>query len=190
MAIIENETKMYYKINFDECAIKGLQVMVNFSIYHSKSDRDKEKMRLEPITRFAEQLRGKAQSLYEKFVGKIEEQNIADVANENGVIDKVRYPELYALQEQSTFYNDFVQFLYENFVVFEDGPSENKPTFDYDAHLQELIEMGFQQVWLEDPILFNSSGTINCGVYQNEPITPEFFYNRLKERMSENIQNC
>ncbi|MGI6522820.1 MAG: hypothetical protein ACOX2Y_02945 [Christensenellales bacterium] len=43
MALREKATNHYYKINFDLCAVRGLKVFVNFSVYNSTEERDKEK---------------------------------------------------------------------------------------------------------------------------------------------------
>ena len=50
MAIVEKSTNNYYKIDFDNCMIKGLSVIVAFSTYLSTEDRNKEKERRPLIT--------------------------------------------------------------------------------------------------------------------------------------------
>jgi hypothetical protein len=54
---------------------------------------------------------------------------------------------------------------------------------------EEIEALGFQREWTDFPILLDGGGEVYAGDYNGEPITYEFFYERLKTVMGE-TENC
>lgn len=52
-----------------------------------------------------------------------------------------------------------------------------------------LISCGYDPNWLIMPIHILTSRIVNCGRYNGEKITQEYLYHKLKEKMSNEIQN-
>jgi hypothetical protein len=52
-----------------------------------------------------------------------------------------------------------------------------------------LQALGFEQQWIDLPVLLDGGGEVLAGDYDGEPITYEFFYERLKSVMGE-TEDC
>ncbi len=191
MAILENETNNYYRVEYDESYIKGDRVIVAFSSYKTTEDRQKEKDRAELISAFANNINVLATNKYQELVTGIqaldvEPQTIA-CAEDSNIIDGERYPELRALQLEIENLKDFASSFYEHCFVYGDSAHSVAET---NLSTQLLESLGYNAEWQADPIQLTNRAEIYCGDYNGEPITHEFFYERLKTVMNENITNC
>lgn len=101
MAILENETNNYYKINFDLCSIRGLKVYVNYSAYKTQSERNKEKQRHSLIADFGDNLQKYRAAIYDELIASIGElrQEPKDIISSDDKIDEIRFPELREKQD-------------------------------------------------------------------------------------------
>src|SRR5574344_1973359 len=84
MAIVEKSTNNYYKIDFDNCMIKGLSVIVAFSTYLSTEDRNKEKERRPLITAFLNAVQQTVGTKYEQLMGMVAEYGISAESDIDG----------------------------------------------------------------------------------------------------------
>lgn len=190
MAVLEIETNHYYKINFDRCAIKGLKVFVNYSTYQSIEDRDKEKEREEKFATFFQNARVHTQNKYSELVVAVEEQGLRPeniVEDENGLIDKESFPDLRALQDKINELEHFMVEIGERLSEYTN--TERDELIISENIQQELESLGFELEWITDPIKLNGGGEVFAGDYSGEPITYEFFYERLKTVMGE-TEDC
>lgn len=153
MAILENETKKYYKLNYDNSFAKNGMAYAELFVYKTAQDRQNEKNRLVLITQFF--------SNCEIESAKIDNDDVRLVFN-NAVCSISR-----ALYSGS-----------QNSVV---------PNFDAET-AQRLTECGYQAIWVQEPIKIVAKMEINCGNYNCETLSFEFFYKRIKDRMH-NIQD-
>jgi hypothetical protein len=101
MAILEKSTDNYYKIDFDECMVKGTAVIVAFSTYKTTADREKEKARRPLLNEFLNRVQQRLTNLYGELVSGCEAlgktpQEITD--SEGVILDG--YPELKAKQAE------------------------------------------------------------------------------------------
>ncbi|MGI6593541.1 MAG: hypothetical protein ACOX24_00410 [Christensenellales bacterium] len=190
MAVLEIETNHYYKINFDRCAVRGLKVFVNYSTYQSIEDRDKEKEREEKFATFFQNIREHNQSKYNELIAMIEAQELVPeqiVEDDNGLIDRDNYPALRAKQDKLNKLEHLGIEIGER--LFEYTNTERDELIISENTQQELESLGFDLVWITDPIKLNGGGEVYAGDYGGEPITHEFFYNRLKTVMGD-TEDC
>lgn len=188
MAIIENETSNYYKINFDKCSIKGRSVFVNFSVYKGSYERDKEKEREGKVAKFFLELRQYIDTKYKLLLGEIGERKPEDLLSEiDGKIDKDNFPRLRAMQDVVSDLLQLEQALGNSMYKYE--AQDNALEIPENILLQ-LNELGFNKSWVSEPIYISSGAEVYCGEYNDEHIDMQFYYDRLKTVMSENILDC
>lgn len=190
MAILMNETNNYYKIEFDECKIMGLSVYVAFSIYQTADDREKEKVRRPLLTEFLTKVQQRITALNDGLLAKVEEMGVhpQDITDENGMILADQYPEMRAQQEELISLQAIPQSVYEN--AYRYGDAVPAP-LEYTVAKAELIDKyGFDEVWVNDPIMLSTKAEVYCGEYGGEAITMEFYYNRLKAVMVGATEDC
>lgn len=190
MAVLEIETNHYYKINFDRCAIRGLKVFVNYSTYQSTEDRDKEKEREEKFATFFQNIRANAQSKYDELIAEVESQALVPeeiIEDDNGLIDKVNYLELRAMQDKLNELEHLEIEIGERLFKFSN--TEIDDLVITEDMQQDLEALGFEMEWITDPIKFNGGGEVYAGEYDGEPITHELFYERLKTVMGD-TEDC
>lgn len=191
MAVIEKATNHYYKIDFDRCAVRGLKVFVNYSIYKDTSQREKEKERQGKWAEFFQKLREKLQSQYNELVEEIQvkaltqEQVLSE--SEEGMIDSAKYPELRVLQNKLLELEPFEQEIEDRLFKYRDD--EKNTLVIPDEVKDKLNSLGFEEVWIDSPVLLDGGGEVYAGDYNGEPITYEFFYERLKTVMGE-TEDC
>ncbi len=191
MALLEMATNHYYKIDFDRCAVRGLKVFVNYSIYKDTSEREKEKERQGKWAEFFQKLREKLQSQYDNLLQSINtegltpEQVLSD--SEEGMIDSAKYPELRELQDSFLVLEPFEQEIGDRLFKYRD--IEKEAIVIPDEIREKLEALGFEQEWIESPVLLDGGGEVYAGDYNGEPITYEFFYERLKTVMGE-TEDC
>lgn len=191
MALLEKVTNHYYKIDFDRCAVRGLKVFVNYSIYKDTSEREKEKERQGKWTEFFQKLRENLQSQYDNLLESISnegltpEQVLSEI--EEGMIDLAKYPELRELQNKLLELEPFEQAIGDRLFKYKDIDKET--LIIPDEVKAELETLGFEQQWIDLPVLLDGGGEVYAGDYNGEPITYEFFYERLKTVMGE-TEDC
>lgn len=169
MAIIDTD-KTYVRILYDECYVKGNDVRVVIRTYKSKEERDKEKSRQSKIEEFINTLREK----YGIYNLQAQEARL-----ENDV-------HTYELQTAAfnQHYNQEVSLL-ANYIKYLNTP--NEVSFRKYLSDEELETYGFNQEWVDDPVICYSDTEVSVGLYRGETISHEFYYNRLKEFMSDAV---
>lgn len=191
MAVLEKATNNYYKINFDRCAVRGLKVFVNFSVYNSTEEREKEKERQGKWTEFFQKLRGNLQSQYDALIKGIDAEGLTSEQvlseSEEGMIDSEKYPELRAMQNKLLILEPFEQEIEDRLYKYRDDEKES--LIITDNVRKELESLGFEEEWIISPVLLDGGGEVYAGDYDGEPITYEFFYERLKSVMGE-TEDC
>ena len=55
--------------------------------------------------------------------------------------------------------------------------------------MSELSILGFEEEWITSPVMLDGGGEVLAGDYDGEPMTYEFFYERLKTVMGE-TEDC
>lgn len=191
MAVREIETNNYFKINFDSCAVRGLKVFVNFSVYQSAEEREKEKERIPRWAEFFQKLRESIQVQYNALIVQIEALGLTPgqvlSATEDGKIDAGLYPALRAEQDKLDELAPFELGIGER--LFKYGDNE-KPALVLSEEVREaLATLGFEDEWIVNPVLLGGGAEVNTGDYNGEPITHELFYERLKSVMGE-TEDC
>lgn len=189
MAILEKSTNNYYKIDFDNCMIKGLSVIVAFSTYLSTEDRNKEKERRPLITAFLNAVQQTVGPKYEQLMGMVAEYGISAESDidEAGLIKESVNAEARALQIEIDNLSNMPNQIYEHCYRYGDNePAE----INWVVSKEKLMEYGFDVEWIKDPIRLSAVAQIYCDEYAGEPITHEFYYNRLKTRMSQEVEDC
>ena len=191
MALLEKVTNHYYKIDFDRCTVRGLKVFVNYSIYKDTSEREKEKERQGKWTEFFQKLRENLQSQYDNLLESISNEGLTPEQvlseSEEGMIDLVKYPELRELQDSFLVLEPFEQEIGDRLFKYRD--IEKEAIVIPDEIREKLEALGFEQEWIESPVLLDGGGEVYAGDYNGEPITYEFFYERLKTVMGE-TEDC
>jgi hypothetical protein len=191
MALLEKSTNNYYKIDFDRSAVRGLKVFVNYNIYKDTSEREKEKERQGKWTEFFQKLREKIQSQYDTLMQSISNEGLETeqvlCESEEGMIDSAKYPNLRELQNKLLELQPFEQMIGDRLFKYKD--IEKETLVIPDDVREEIEALGFQREWTDSPILLDGGGEVYTGDYYGEPITYEFFYERLKTVMGE-TENC
>ena len=54
---------------------------------------------------------------------------------------------------------------------------------------EQLVALGFEEEWITEPVRITAGAEVCVGDYNNEPITYEFYYDRLKTVMGE-TEDC
>lgn len=185
MAILEIETGHYYRVLFDECMIKGNMVYVTAETYATATDRDKEKKKLPLLGKFVDKVRVKQYEIQKKIEDEIEKLNVDPMTiekDEDGRISKEKHPEIRNLQDELMLLNRAM----DAACTTRHGV-KRKEEINSNATLKKC---GFRKEWIQRPIKKLGRIQINVGAYNGEKLTHEFFYNRLKKYMNENIQDC
>jgi hypothetical protein len=189
MAVLEKETNQYYKINFDNCSVKGLTVFVNFSAYLDTGEREKEKERIEKWAKFFRRLREILQEKQNGLFAAIEATGLTPEqvvsATEENKIDGARYPDLRELQERWNALEPYEKWLGDSLYRF--GEAELPCIEMSDGIAAQLAELGFESEWITDPVRITAGAEVNVGDYKGEPISHEFYYERLKSVMGETV---
>jgi len=192
MAILEKDTGHYYRVLFDECMIKGNSVIVAYEIYSAESEREKERQREQAWRDYANNTHNRLNSLYDEIMAGVEQLGLqpADVMSETeeGKIDQDKYPDLRALQDQMNTLENLHNDLSSRFYAIGATASDQEEVLsEVDAI---LTEKGFDAEWVNDPIQIAGKAQLYAGEYNGEPITHEFYYNRLKSYMNDSIEDC
>lgn len=188
MAILERSTNNYYKIDFDECMIKGTLVIVAFSTYKTTEDREKEKACRPFLNEFLNNVQQRLTTLYNELISGCEAlgKNPEEIIDSNGVILEA-YPELKSKQAEMNALESMPQAVFERFYQYGDNIL---PQIEYSVSKELLEGYGYNESWITDPIRLTTKAQIYCGEYNGETIGYEFYYNKLKERMNDSIEDC
>lgn len=189
MAILEKETKRYYKVAFEECTIMGLTVYVSIYEYATKEDRDNEKVRKHPITKCINKIQQRIDVLQEELTSAVSlmGKTPEEIMDELGLIVADQYPELRAKQDELMRIQDWPILICQNAYRYGDNTVR---AFNYAEHKEELEGYGFKEEWVNNPIHIVGHFEGNCGPYKGEPITTEFFYNRFKKLLVGDYIDC
>ena len=187
MALLEKITNNYYKIDFDLCAVRGLKVFVAYSIYKDTAERENEKERQSKWAEFFQKLRERLQSKYDTLLQSISNEGLTPEQILEGMIDSAKYPELREMQNKLLELEPFEQAIGDRLFKYKD--IEKESLIIPDEVKAELEELGFEQAWIDLPILLDGGGEVLAGDYNGEPITYELFYERLKSVMGE-TEDC
>jgi len=191
MAVLEKETNQYYKINFDRCAVRGLTVFVNFSAYLTTAEREKEKEREGKWSQFFRKLRENLQAQQDGLFAAIEaagftpEQVLS--ATEENKIDAAKYPDIRELQERWNALEPYEHLIGDS--LYKIGDKEMRCIEMNEDIAKQLAELGFEDEWILDPIRITAGAEVEVGDYKGEPISQEFYYERLKTVMGE-TEDC
>jgi hypothetical protein len=191
MAVLEKATNNYYRINFDDCAVRGTRVFVNFHIYNSVTERDKEKERTPKWAEFFQKLRESVNARYTALLAAVEASGHTPEgvmsADGDGMIDAERFPELCILQDN---YMELAPFERDiGARLFRYGDNEKPALVIPETVGSELAALGFIEEWITAPVLLDGGAEVYAGDYEGEPISHEFYYNRLKAVMNE-TEDC
>lgn len=189
MAILEKTTNNYYKIDFDNCMIKGLSVIVAFATYLTAADREKEKVRRPLLTAFINAIQQEIGEKYNLLMAKVKELGISSETDvdEQGLIKPSVNAELRNLQIEISNLSAMPDQVYEHSYRYG---TEEPQEIVWHYGKEELSQYGFDEVWITDPIRLTAMAQIYCDEYNGEDITHEFYYNRLKTRMNESVEDC
>ncbi len=159
MAIVENTTNNYFKINLGDCFVQNKMLFASITIYATEGDRAKEKTRTNQFLDFdnySKQIMEDLEKnevqvdLYEEFLHAVE--LVKSLRCWNGI----------DLRNQLVLSNEVKSL---------------------------LTRCGYQADWISSPICITSKQLINLGLYENSSIDIENLYSRLKMKMTNNIIN-
>lgn len=156
MAIVQNEVNNYYKIIFEETGVYNGFVYVTVKGYATENDRLKEKERA---------------NAFELFNNSVE--NLLTQMQNDLESDYNEYKADFVERIERTHY-----IIKHNSVLVND----QQPTpFVMDKDVKKiLLQLGLDDNFYLDPVRMIIVAKINCGVYNGEELTPEFYYSRLK----------
>jgi len=191
MAVREIATKNYYKINFDNCAVKGLKVFVNLSVYLDTAEREKEKERTPKWAEFFQKLSANLQGQRDNLFAQIDAAGLTVDGvlskTEENKIDGALYPDLRELQERWNALEPFEHLLGNS--LFRYGDAE-LPCIEISEKIgEQLAALGFEEAWILDPVRITAGAEVCTGDYKGEQICHSFYYDRLKTVMGE-TEDC
>ena len=168
--------------------IKGLSVYVTYSTYKATAEREKEKVRRPQLTDFINNIQKRLSQLDYELNQAVADLALEpkDITDDNGLIREAEYPELRAKQDELMALSPISQEIFRRFYLY--GGAEIEP-YEYTVTKEVMDAFGFDEAWIKDPILLSMKDQIYCGDYGGEPITQEFYYNRLKAKMGE-TEDC
>lgn len=163
MAILENETQNYYRIEVKHSFVQNNMVYANIIVYATENDRNREKERLPEFEAFDQNSRNMLAALNRN------EQN-AEICEEFAkvvtLISRMRY------------------------VKGESKGETEDLKFTLNSSISSLItDCGFKNEWISSPIRIIAAKIINCGEYNGEELTEKYIYDKLKSKMSSNVVN-
>lgn len=161
MAVGENATGQYYKVLLENSYIKDGFVFVSVVRYPNQEERDREKAREEQLSLFL----ANAKQRYSEILSESQDQKTDS---------EIQYEE------------EFERVIYtvENFSTIRIGQTYPIITIS-DKTKQEMVSLGFSDDFITNPVLVIDYITVNCGAYDETPLSLEYLYEKLKGRMSE-----
>lgn len=160
MAVLETETKYYYKINPERSKINNHQIYVSLTTYFTKQDRDYEK---------------KTEGAYNTFL-------LACSAKLNEYDAKINLESTEQIIDER---NRFERAVYN---IMRTRFREVDNAIDIDI-LRVLESCGYNSEWVSTPIRIVGTMLVNVGLYDGIELTAERLYNRLKLVMSTHIED-
>lgn len=157
MAILENGTSNYFKVNLDDSFVQKNMVFASITIYLSEKDRQIEKLRSQKFDAF--------------------DANCSTLLQQ--LSSDERYSDLYMSFARSV--KDIKDNRYSNGKI-----NFLHAAFNDDVE-QLLDQCGYRTEWVSQPIHIVSKLLVNCGKSDAEPLTSEYIYNKLKAKMSSDI---
>ena len=160
MAILENNTKHYYKLDLSQSFIQKNMVFGAVVVYGTENDRKNEKDRLSKFMLFDSNCKMMLKKLNED-VNNIKvysdfARTVADIISKRYISKTVSYA--------------------DEIVITKD--------------IEKLLEeCGYRQEWIKQPICILSNKLINCGKHTGDLLTAEYVYSKLKSKMSTDISN-
>lgn len=163
MAVGENITSQYYKVLEDDCYVYNGFVFVAVARYPNQAEREREKAREEELSIFLSNVNNR----YLMLIAENEENEplTEEEAEHTAEIERVLYT-------------------VENFAVIVAAQQPVTISIS-DSVKQELVELGYKDEFLSDPIVILDRITVNCGRYDGKPLTLEYLYNKLKPQLAE-----
>lgn len=160
MAVCENATGQYYKVLLENSYIKDRFIFVSVVRYPNQEERDREKSREKQLSLFLTN----AKQRYLEILSESQDQSTDS---------EIQYEE------------EFEKVIYtvENFSTIRIGQTYPVITIS-DKTEQEMFRLGFSYDFITNPILVIDYITINCGAYDKMPLSLEYLYEKLKDRMS------
>lgn len=189
MALSNKDTLQYYKINYDECKIKGDKIYTNFFVYITEREREKEKLRYESQVTFYQNL----QNFISDLQKRVDDQIVAYGINPyeiNCNYSNIPSDVLGRLENESNIVNKYREIEHVVPHKFYIINVDTSISIDIGNELSNLIEMGFLMEWVNDPIRMCSSIEVCCGDYNGEKIEPALFYNKMKTVIIEPLVDC
>ena len=180
MAILDTDGT-YVKINYENCGVVGGKVYVEYSTYQNELERQKEKTRHAGWLAFQHRCAEKCGELYRLGLERWDPQTRS---KEEIEADPQFLKDRNAYCRWTEFLSGFEESV---FKLFDEAPSVAPEEL-----MQELLAMGFDPIWMSDPVRMNGKVVVCCGDYDmmsGNVLSREFFYDRLKSRMSESVQN-
>ena len=176
MAITGTTNKKYYKIDYNSCYVSHNTVYVRYLIYLNESERLKEKSRHDTIEGFRKKFTDYLDEKQTELTTKIQAANIQ---SEEQLLESSFLSEYNLVKDLDNVYQNLDDLLWNKNNI-------KKVSLDIRAEvLLILYDLGLEQQWLNDPIVFYDGGTTHCGAYKKEPISYKLYYDRLKELVPE-----
>lgn len=157
MAILENGTQHYFKVDLEHSFNQNNMVFASIIVYASEADRQNEKRRHNEFTAFDANCK---RTLQELSADERYEELYFNFSEAVRSIEDRRYTNVVATLSDTTFPQDVARL---------------------------LMECGYQSEWLSQPICIISKRLINCGLGGAKPLTAEYIYSKLKAKMSPDI---
>lgn len=168
MAVLENNTLQYYKINFNNSFIKDNNIYIHYSIYISEESREKEKIRNPLFESFSQAVIERLSQIEKEIEQTSEEDSIISLSSLH--------------QSIFTPYQKLFRQLY-GFRGKEEFSSEEKNI---------LISLGAKEDWFEEinPVIGKVMlirGISNFSLSSNEELSCKEYYQILKNSMNQEI---
>jgi hypothetical protein len=176
MAITGTTNKKYYKIDYNNCYVAHNTVYVRYLIYLTESERLKEKSRYTAIEDFKKKFTSYLDEKQTELASKIQ---AADIQSKEQLVASDLLAEYNLVKDLDNVYQNLDDLLWNKNNI-------KKVSLDIRAEvLLILYDLGLEQQWLNDPIVFYDGGITHCGAYRKEPISYKLYYDRLKELVPE-----
>lgn len=176
MAITGTTNKKYYKIDYNSCYVSHNTVYVRYLIYLNESERLKEKSRHDAIKDFRKKFTDYLDEKQTELTTKIQAANIQ---SEEQLLESSFLSEYNLVRDLDKVYQNLDNLFWHKNNI-------KKVSLNIRAEvLLILYDLGLEQQWLNDPIVFYDGGITHCGAYKKEPISYKLYYDRLKELVPE-----
>lgn len=156
MALYENNTQNYIKVDENKSFIQNNMVFVAHTVYATPQDRQREKERSFAFVQFDKNAQQMIDNLYSQ--NQLEKAELL-----NWAVNQVTLNRYLTVSSKDVAFTEDIHSL--------------------------LVTCGYDEQWLASPIQILSTKIVNCGRYNGETITREFLYQKLKNKMSRDIQD-